>query len=131
MEPLSSQAIQTRLLLLRHGEVDWNGADDGEPPLTAGGVAGVEAIVSRLPRFDQIAASGQRPTRETAELLSGIRGAPVWWRDDLDEIRTGTPLLGTHAYVEWLDRLFDSYHVSSDGESLAEGAARLTAALRA
>lgn len=128
---MALEAVQTRLLLLRHGEVDWGKAIDGEPPLSEAGMTAVELAASRLPRFDHIAASPRRPARETAEVIGGFRAVPVWWRDDLDEIRTAVPMSDAAAYAGWLDRLFESYRNSVDGESLAEGAERMTGALRA
>ncbi len=128
---MAVEAVQTRLLLLRHGEVKWDRAVDGEPPLSTAGMMAVELTAAGLPRFDHIAASPQRPTRETAEAVGAIRAVPLSWRQDLDEIRTAAPLPDAAAYAGWLDRLFESYGTSVDGESLADGAARMTSALRA
>ncbi|MGQ0548464.1 MAG: histidine phosphatase family protein [Armatimonadota bacterium] len=125
------EAVQTRLLLMRHGEVDWSGAIDGEPPLSAAGLTAAELTASRLPRFDHIAASAQRPARETAEAVGAVRALPVRWRDDLDEIRTASLISDAGGYAAWLDRLFESPVTAPDGESLTDGAHRLTVALRA
>lgn len=131
VEPVTYEAVQTRLLLLRCGAADWEQAADGEPPLTASGLLEVELTTAMLPRFDAVVASPQRPTRETAETIAAIRTVPVGWRDELDEIRTAAPLTDAGAYAAWLDRLFEAYRTSADGESLAEGVERMTAALRA
>ncbi len=121
----------TRLLLLNHGEVAWGRAGDGDPPLSEAGLAAVELAAAALPRFDHIAASPQRASRETAETLSAIRGVSLWWRDDLDELRTMAPLPDLDAYQAWLDGMCDSAGDAVDGESFADGVQRLTVALRA
>ena len=122
--------VQTRLLLLRHGEVAWERAADGEPSLSDAGLASVEATVATLPRFDHIAASPSRPARETAEAIGLARGATAWWHEDLDEIRTATPPGDAQSYAAWLDRLFESLGSPGDGESVADGGARFAAVLR-
>jgi len=125
------EAVQTRLYLMRHGEVEWSGAVEGEPPLSAAGLTAAELVASRLPRFNHIAASPQRATRETAEVIGAVRAVPLWWREDLDEIRTRVPLGDADAYNAWLDHLFESFENAVNGESLADGAHRMTVALRA
>jgi broad specificity phosphatase PhoE len=126
-----SQAVQTRLLLLSRGEVEWAEADDGDPPLSEAGLVAVELAAATLPRYTHIAASPQRASRQTAETLSAIRGVPLWWRDDLDELRTAAPRGDLAAYHGWLDGLFDSFGDGPGGEAPADGVHRLTVALRA
>jgi broad specificity phosphatase PhoE len=46
-------------------------------------------------------------------------------------VHTAAPLGGAAERDAWLDRLYESYTTSADGESLAEAVARLAAALRA
>ncbi|MGH2405731.1 MAG: histidine phosphatase family protein [bacterium] len=128
---MAVEAVQTRLLLMRHGDVEWSRAIDGEPPLSAAGLTAAELVASRLPRVDHIAASAQRPALQTAEAVGATRGLPIWWRDDLDEIRIAAPISDAAAYGAWLDRLFESPETAPDGESLADGAHRMTVALRA
>lgn len=130
MEPLFLEPVRTRLLLLRHGAVDWAQAIEGEPPLAAEGLRDVEIASATLPHFDAIAASRQRPARETAETIGLVRGVPIAWREGLDEIRTAAPLTGAQDWTDWMDRLFESYRTSMDGESLADGTERITAELR-
>ncbi|MGH2372773.1 MAG: histidine phosphatase family protein [bacterium] len=113
---------------MRHGEVEWSSATDGEPPLSAAGLTAVEVAASRLPRLDHIVASTQRSALQTAEAVSAVRALPVWWRDDLDEIRTAAPISDAAGYGAWLDCLFESPEAA--GESLADGAHRMTLALR-
>ncbi len=119
MEPLILEPVRTRLLLLRHGAVDWAQVIEGEPPLAAEGLRDVEIAAATLPHFDAIAASPQRPARETAEIISQIRGVPIAWREGLDEIRTAAPLTGAQDWADWMD-----------GESFADGTERITAELR-
>lgn len=127
MSALGFLPARTRLVLLCRGAMDWAQAAGGEPPLSAAGLAAVEQAAATLPGFGQIVASAQRAARETAEALSAIRGVPVWWRDDLDELRATPPLTDAAAYAQWVDSLFDADALG--GESLSDGAQRLTQAL--
>ncbi|MDR7486584.1 MAG: histidine phosphatase family protein [Armatimonadota bacterium] len=131
METPVFEPLQTRLLLLCRGAVDWTRTGAEGPPLSAQGLLDAELATSTLPRFDAIVASPQRASQETAEAISAIRQVPLTWRDGLDEIRTSSVLTTAQEYADWLDRLFESYHLFAEGESLAEGADRLLAALRA
>ncbi len=126
MAALGLRPVRTRLVLLCRGPVDWAQTGGEDPPLSASGLAAVEDAAARLPAFAQIVASAQRAARETAEVLAGIRGVPVAWRDDLDELRTATPITDAAAYAAWIDDLFAG---AAGGESPAEGAQRLTYAL--
>lgn len=130
MEPLILEPVKTRLLLLRHGAVDWAQVVMGEPPLAAESLREVELVAATLPHFDAIAASPERPARETAEIIGVVRGVPVTWRDGLREIRTASPLTGAQDWADWADRLFEDYRTSMDGESLADGTERITAEIR-
>lgn len=131
MDTLASEAIRTRMLLLRHGAVDWSRATDGEPPLAEAGLLDAELAASTLPYFDVIVASAQRATQETAEAIAGRRAVLLLWREGLDEIRTSAVLQDATTCAEWVDRLFGAYEASEEGESLADAVARMTAALRA
>jgi len=130
VEPLFLEPVRTRLLLLRHGAVDWTRVAGGEPPLATEGLRDVEMTAATLPRFDAIVASPRQPARETAEVISQARGVPVTLREGLDEIKTAAALTDAQAWADWADRLFESYRTSMDGESLADGTARITAELR-
>jgi broad specificity phosphatase PhoE len=87
-----------RLLLMRHGSVDYFDAD-GRPyppddvPLTAQGVAQARAMGEALRdiRIDRVVTSGLRRTRETAQhVLEAARMAPpVQHWPDFQEIRGG------------------------------------------
>ncbi len=131
MDTLTSEAIRTRMLLLRHGAVDWARAAEGEPPLTDAGLLDAELAASTLPHVDVVVTSPQRSAQETAEAIAGRRALPLSPRDGLNEIRTAAPLQDAAAYEDWVDRLFGAYETSEDGESLADGVERLGAALRA
>jgi broad specificity phosphatase PhoE len=122
--------IQTRLLLLCRGPLDWTQDSTGDPPLTPEGVLEAELTAATLPRFDVIAASPLRASRETAEALLVQRPTLVDWRDGLDEIRSAVLPQDAAAYADWLDRLFAAYTSAETGESLADGADRMVGALR-
>jgi broad specificity phosphatase PhoE len=128
---MPSAAIQTRLLLLCRGALDWTHAQDGDPPLSPDGAQDAELAAVALPRFDAIVASPQRSSQETVEAVLARRQAPVVWQDGLDEIRPAVPCTDAAAYTAWLDRLFAGGGSTGDGESLADGAQRLGAAIRA
>jgi broad specificity phosphatase PhoE len=131
MDIAAPEPLRTRLLLLCRGPVDWTLAEAGDPPLHADAAADVALAAAGLPQFDAIVASPQRASLDTATAIAAARPSALYERDDLDEVRTATPLGGAAARDEWLDRLYESYTTSADGESLAEGVARLGAALRA
>lgn len=89
-----------RLVLMRHGEVSYFGADGRlvDPrrvALTADGEAQAQAAAGLLAayRFDRVAVSSAPRTRETAALVLGLRGGPEGGSqqvlDDLREIRGG------------------------------------------
>ncbi|MDR7420504.1 MAG: histidine phosphatase family protein, partial [Armatimonadota bacterium] len=125
------EAIQTRLLLLCRGPVDWTQASDGDPPLAAAGALDAELTAGALPHFDVIVASPQRASQETAEAIAAQRRVAMDLRDGLDEIRSATTVSDAAGYIGWLDDLFTAHAPLGAGESLADGADRLTAALRA
>ncbi|MDR7555397.1 MAG: histidine phosphatase family protein [Armatimonadota bacterium] len=124
MAALGLRPVRTRLVLLCRGPVDWAQAGGEDPLLSASGLAAVEEAAARLPAFAQIVASAQRAARETAEVLAAIRGVPVAWRDDLDELRAAMPITDAAAYAAWIDDLFAG--AAGGGESLVDGAQRLT-----
>jgi broad specificity phosphatase PhoE len=131
MDLPASQAIRTRLLLLCRGPLDWSQAEDGDPPLTPEGVLDAELVAAALPHIDAIAASTQRAGQDTAEAILAQRTVAVDWRAALDEIRSAAPLTDEDAYTGWLDQVCAVSASFGEGESLADGAERMTAALRA
>jgi probable phosphoglycerate mutase len=98
-----------RLLLMRHGAVEYFDAD-GRPvpphavPLTAAGEAQARAMGSALAaasvRIDRVITSGLTRTRKTAEAVLAAAGsaAPLEHWDELQEIRPGhLPSIGADA----------------------------------
>jgi broad specificity phosphatase PhoE len=90
---LGFHPTSTRLVLLCCGAAEPVPAASAPPPLSAAGRAAVEQAAAVLPPFAHIVASGQPAARETAEILAAARGVPVWWRDDLDELRSAESLV--------------------------------------
>lgn len=127
----ASEALRTRLLLLRHGALDWTAVGEGDPPLSEAGLAEAATAAASLPGFDAVFSSPMRAAVETAEAIAAARALPVALRVGLAEIASVSPPSDEGAYGAWVDRLFDTYGSSPDGESLAEGAARIAADLRA
>jgi broad specificity phosphatase PhoE len=130
MNALIADPIQTRLLLLCRGPLDWSQGGGGDPPPTSEGILEAQLMAATLPHFDVIAASPMRASQETAEAVLVQRPVAVDWRDGLNEIMCAAPPQDAGAYGEWLDRLFTTYTSADTGESLADGADRMTAALR-
>jgi broad specificity phosphatase PhoE len=85
----------TRLVLVRHGETDWNaeGRYQGQSnvPLNANGLAQAEALARRLSgeRFDAIYTSDLARATQTAEALAAVTGAPIFREPRLREIDQG------------------------------------------
>lgn len=131
MSVMPAGPLRTRLLLLCRGALDWTRGAGGDPPLTSEGVRDAEVAAAALPHFDVIVSSPQRAGQETVEAVLAQRPVAVVWRDALDEIRSAAFPENADAYSAWLDRLFETYALSDQGESLADGVERLTAALRA
>lgn len=131
MSTMPAGPVRTRLLLLCRGALDWSRAAGGDPPLTPDAVRDAELAAATFPHFDVIVASPQQSGQDTAEAVLAQRPVAMVWRDTLDEIRSAPLLESPEAYALWLDRLFETYDISDQGESLADGAGRLTAALRA
>lgn len=67
-----------RLLLVRHGQSEWNALGKwqgkADPPLTEFGHAQARHAASRLPTFDRLAASSLIRARQTAEGIAAERG---------------------------------------------------------
>jgi broad specificity phosphatase PhoE len=130
MNAAIADPVQTRLLLLCPGPLDWSQGIDGDPPPTPESILDAQLIAAALPRFDMIAASPMRASQETVEAVLGQRPVAVDWRDGLNEIMCAAPPRDAQAYGEWLDRLFTAFASADTGESLADGADRMAAALR-
>jgi alpha-ribazole phosphatase len=85
----------TRLVLVRHGETDWNaeGRYQGQSdvPLNATGMAQAKALALRLSgeRLDAIYTSDLARAAQTAEALAAETGAPIHREPRLREIDQG------------------------------------------
>jgi alpha-ribazole phosphatase len=85
----------TRLILVRHGETDWNveGRYQGQSdvPLNANGLAQAEALAGQLrgESFAAIYSSDLARASQTAEVLAGGSGATVHYDPRLREIDQG------------------------------------------
>jgi probable phosphoglycerate mutase len=133
------------ILLVRHGETEWNRARRyqgwSDSPLTARGIAQAKAIGHRLRALPdaaeaEIVASPIGRARHTAEIIAGVleRTAPPRFDDRLREISLGSwdgrnrkeirSLMGG-AFVE-----FEWYFQTPDGETYDGFAGRIAAWLR-
>lgn len=92
----------TTLLLVRHGETDWNAErrwqGHADVPLNERGREQAEALAETLAadRIDAIYTSDLSRARETADILGARLGVPVVVEPDLREIDVG-PLEGLTA----------------------------------
>jgi len=84
------------VLLVRHGETDWNAErrfqGHADRPLNARGRAQAQALAARLERVRLAAvyASTLLRARETAEIVARPHGLPVRTRPDLREVDVGS-----------------------------------------
>lgn len=98
-----------RLLLVRHGESEWN-ADgrvqgQGDPPLSAAGRDQARRAAKALQGIDRsVVSSDLRRAKETAEILAeALGGGPVVTEPSLREIDVGRWTGLTHPEIEALD----------------------------
>jgi broad specificity phosphatase PhoE len=97
----------TELILIRHGETDWNieGRYQGQSdvPLNSRGIEQAEQLAHqlRLEALDAIYSSDLIRAQQTAELLNRINGAPLFFDTRLREIDQG----------EWEGMLFDDIRI--------------------
>ncbi len=89
---------ETRLILIRHGETEWNRAGriqgyHADSALTATGREQVRTLAARLARegIDAICSSDAGRTRETAAPIGAAMGLPVVYETALRERMTMTP----------------------------------------
>jgi broad specificity phosphatase PhoE len=127
----SGTTIRTRLLLLRHGAVDWTRAAPDGPPLSAAGRQDAEVTAATLPPFDAVMTGAAPAAVETAEIIASTRGVGVTVRDDLGEVDAADPPQDAERWAAWVDEAFERPAASERGESLAEAADRLARGLRA
>ena len=96
----------TTLLLVRHGETDWNreGRWQGwaDPPLNDTGRAQARALADELKEapFDAVYSSDLRRAHETAEIVAAPHGVPVLVDPRLREIDVGSWSGLTRAKIE-------------------------------
>jgi phosphoserine phosphatase len=86
---------KTRILLIRHGETDWNviGRYQGQadPPLNEKGVAQAEKLAEKLVRYppDRLVSSPLKRAAQTASILAKSLTLPVDFDPRLMEIHQG------------------------------------------
>jgi broad specificity phosphatase PhoE len=120
----------TELLLVRHGETEWNRQlrwqGHADPPLNETGRAQARELAQALAhdRIDAVYSSDLRRAAETAEAIAVPRGLPVYLDPGLREIDVGGREGLTREEVE--ARFPDGRW---DGESHAAHAERVLAAL--
>lgn len=127
------------LLLVRHGETDWNAArrwqGHADRPLTERGREQARQLAAELEDVAAVYASDLSRARETAEIVGGALGLPVTTRRDLREVDVG-PFEGLTR--EEVDRQFpDAARLAEErgwgwegGETPGHMAERVFAALR-
>jgi broad specificity phosphatase PhoE len=131
----------TRLVLIRHGQTDWNreGRFQGQadPPLNVVGRGQVEALAQRLVGwpFESLISSDLRRAVESAEIIARTLNLAFYVDPRWREVRQGQwegLLVGEIAARypdEWTARQLDPVHARTPGgETIAEVAARVWAA---
>lgn len=130
MDTPTATFVRTRLLLLRHGAVDWPRVGPEGPPLSADGRLGAEVTVATLPPFDAVMTGPATAAMETAEVMAAARGVGVTVREELRDVDAVDPPHDTETWAAWADDVFASPGGSPRGESLSEAADRFARALR-
>jgi probable phosphoglycerate mutase len=110
---VSSSAPTTRILVLRHGESEWNALGkwqgQADPPLTDDGRQQAFRAIEKLGTFDLIACSDLQRAHETAQIIAhGIGVGPLIVDERLRETDVGEWQGLTHSQIErqwpgWLD----------------------------
>ncbi len=134
----------TTLLLIRHGETDWNveGRYQGQadPPLNARGLAQAHALAKQLqekgPKPAVVYASPLRRAWQTATIVAQAVAAPLKAEPRLKEIHLGAweGVLATEIARRWPE-LFHAWEVAPwqtrppGGETIAEVQRRVYAAV--
>jgi len=115
-EARARENVPIELLLVRHGEPDWDtGKESGDPGLTELGrtqAASTAAHLQRL-RIDAIYSSPLKRAFETAQIVAGAQKLTPTVIDDLEEIQV--PVLRNLSQTE-----VDSYFVAAMRRTLQE-----------
>lgn len=134
--------MSTGIILIRHGETDWN--DQGRiqghlpVPLNARGMAQAEALAARLrdDSFDAVYSSDLLRARQTAEAIARISGHEIRLDERLREWDLGmlSGMLRTEAERDHphIARIYRDYLVDEiipRGESIRQRYERITAAV--
>lgn len=137
-------AVSTRLLLVRHGEIDanvskrWHGSTDG--PLTLRGIEQARRVAEHLartrPDVTAVHTSPLRRARDTAVPIAAALAVPVVVTPGLAEYGIGVLEGETYADLAATHRFFEQSVADVDwappgGESLGAVGARVVAAWRA
>jgi len=134
--------MTTRLILIRHGQTEWNAAGrwqgQADPPLNAIGRAQAERAAGELAaqHIDALISSDLRRARETADVLAARLGLRVQLEPRLREINLGD---WQGLYTDEIDRRWprekQQWHAAPlsvrppHGETIDELAARVLAAV--
>lgn len=136
------RAMTTRIILIRHGETDWN--DQGRiqghlpVPLNTRGKAQAEALATHLQRdsFDAVYSSDLLRARQTAETIVRVNGHALRLDQRLREWDLGmlSGMLRTEAEHDHpqIARIYRDYLVDDvipGGESIRQRFERITAAI--
>jgi probable phosphoglycerate mutase len=134
--------VSTTIVLVRHGETDWNRENrfqgHADPPLNALGRAQARKLAGRLATEEHAAlyASPLKRAYETAQLLADRLGLEVQRNDALMEVDVGSWSGLTRSDVEarfpdGYRRWLDFGHGWDDGESYDDLGERVVQGLRA
>jgi probable phosphoglycerate mutase len=132
--------VPTTIVLVRHGETDWNRENrfqgHSDPPLNATGRAQAHQLAEEL-QAEPIAVGYTSPLRrahETAEIVTRRLGIPVQTSASLMEVDVGSWSGLTHSEIkarfpDGYSRWLEYGHGWDDGESYDELDARVVAGL--
>ncbi|MBU6498033.1 MAG: histidine phosphatase family protein [Rhodospirillales bacterium] len=136
-------AAPVALVMLRHGQTDWNEAGryqgHADPPLNAAGRAQAGALAAEMARISPsaILSSPLQRARETAARIAAVCGGAVTVDARLKELSFGRweGLVQADVKARWPDALRQWKRAPDtlrlpEGETLAEAAARLASLLR-
>jgi probable phosphoglycerate mutase len=133
----------TRLIVVRHGQTEWNVAariqGHGDSPLTAEGIAQAQALAQRLAgeKFERIVSSDLPRAHDTAKEIAAVTGHSITVDERLRERSFGA---GEGMTYDEIDRLYpgafsrvretDPDYRIPGGESRRDFHARIVAAMQ-